>query len=144
MNSKSIISAFTSRYEHLKKDGLKIQGIASLIGGIDAISVSTPFIFDNRLIPQEFMGLKVRKGISEDDLPEEFKNIDNEKEYIWAYQRFESFVDNNCDLIRRRLGSDQMSREEMLDAICFGDFMAHKTQCIKWEMEGAIPKWNPR
>ena len=144
MNSKSIISAFTSRYAHLKKYGLKIQGEANLIGDVNVISISTPFIFDNRLLPNKFMGLTVRKGINEKDLPDDFKNIDKEKEYIWAYQRFETFVDNHIDLIRQKLGNTDMTKDEILDAICFGDFKAHKAQCLKSEMEGKIPKWIPR
>ncbi|HYG37366.1 MAG TPA: hypothetical protein VD908_02050 [Cytophagales bacterium] len=144
MNSQSIIAAFISRYGHLQKDGLKINGKANLIGETNVISISTPFIFDNRLIPNEFMGLTVRRGINENDLPDEFKNSDKEIEYIWAYQRFEIFVDNHSDLIRQKLGNIHMTRDEILDAICFGDFETHKTQCKKFEVEGKIPKWSPR
>jgi hypothetical protein len=90
------------------------------------------------------MGLTVRKGIHENDLPVEFKNIDKEKEYLWAYQRFEAFVDKHVDLIRQKLGNSNMTKDEILDAICFGDFKAHKAQCLKSEIEGKIPKWLSR
>jgi hypothetical protein len=35
------------------------------------------------------MGLNLRNGIAENEMPAEFQNIDNHQEYIWAYQRFE-------------------------------------------------------
>jgi hypothetical protein len=141
MSSNNIISAFSNRYGHLKKYGLKINGEANLIGDKNVISISTPFIFDNRLIPDKFMGLIVRKGINENDLPDVFKNIDKEKEYIWAYQRFEKFVDMQGDLIKQKLGNIDMTKQDMLDALCYGNFNTHKANCLKWELEGKIPKW---
>ena len=39
------------------------------------------------------MGLPVRKGVNENDLPDDFKNIDPDKEYIWAYQRLSNQTD---------------------------------------------------
>ena len=87
------------------------------------------------------MGLIVRSGIPESEMPLDFQSIDNNKEYIWAYQRFEEFVDNNIGLIRKTLGKPDMTREDILDAICFGDFKKHRDMCLQWENDGAIPKW---
>lgn len=85
------------------------------------------------------MGLDLREGVAE--LPKEFQNLTSDKEYIWAYQRFEEYVDNHADLIRDVLGNPEMTKEEMLDALCFGDFNSHKEKCIEWEKEEKIPRW---
>lgn len=131
-----ILKKFISRYGYLKKYGLRINGLANLMDDVDVIAVTTPFLFDNRLIPEEFMGLTVRCGVS--DLPEEFSRIAKYGDYIWAYQRFEEYVDNHGDHIRNKLGKPEMTREEMLDALCFGDFKAHKERCMKWKSDGSI------
>ena len=73
-------------------------------------------------------------------MPVEFQ-IDNKTEYIWAYQRFELFVDAHQKEIRDKLGNEQLTRKEMLDALCFGNFEKHKNHCITWEQEGKIPTW---
>jgi hypothetical protein len=138
MTQKGIISEFKDQFGYLEKYGLRISGLGQLLDDY-VISVSTPLIFDHRKLPKKFMGLDVRNGCSE--LPKEFENIDNKTQYIWAYQRFELCVDNNLELIRDKLESPNMSREEALDAICFGDFLKHKEHCIKWEKEGRIPKY---
>lgn len=142
MNFDPIILKFKNKYGYLSKYGLKIEGIANLIDDIDVISVDYPFIFDKRKLPQTFMGLDVRGGSY--PLPHEFENINSDNEYVWAYQRFEEYVDNHSELIRKTLNNPTMIRDEMLDALCFGDFIAHKQMCIKWEAEGIIPKWNKK
>jgi len=140
-DSDNILKKFTRQFGHLKKLGLEIDGIADLGLDYQVISISTPFIFDNRLIPKTYMGYVVRSGTQETNLPVEFRNIYSEKEYIWSYQRFERFVDSNEDLIRTKLNNPTMTRDEMLDALCFGDFKKHRESCIKSEEEGKIPKW---
>ena len=140
MNTDNILNAFRSQYGHLKKYGLKIEGIANLIDDCNVICVSIPFIFDCRQLPNRFRELDLRISIIESEMPEEFKKIDKSKEYIWAYQRYEKYVDKNADIICKTLGK-QMSRDEMLDALCDRDFKAHKQRCIKWENEGKIPQW---
>ena len=141
MNDNSIISRFRSQYGHLKKFGLKVDGVANLIEDYDVIAVSVPFVFDQRNLPKKFMGLHVRVGTTENSLPPEFQNLDRDKEYIWAYQRFELYVDRHADTIRKTLDNPAMTREEMLDALCFGDFNKHKERCMKLEAEGVIPRW---
>ncbi len=141
MDSKQILNEFKKRFGHLKKFGLQIHGTGNLNAGTEVISISTPFIFDHRLVPKEFMGVVIRNGIEENKLPEDFQNIDEGKEYIWAYQRFEDYVDSNSGLILKTLDQTEMSKEEMLDAICFGDYNLHKQKCEQWELDGKIPKW---
>jgi len=141
MNYDTIIAEFNRQYGYLRGFGLRIRGIANLIDKYDVISISTPFIFDRAKLPHKFMGLDVRDGINESDLPSEFRDLDPDKDYIWAYQRFENYVDNHATLIRNTLGNQNMTRGEMLDALCFGDFNKHKAMCIEWHKEGKIPDW---
>jgi hypothetical protein len=144
MKHNEIIEEFKKQYGYLSKYGLQINGIGNLIAGYNVISISTPFIFDRTKLPEKFMGLDLRNGTNENEMPMEFQNIDKDKEYIWAYQRFEDYVDNHHDLIRKTLDNPGMTRDEMLNALCFGDFNNHKELCIKWENEGKIPKWKTR
>lgn len=144
MTYDTIISKFSNQYGHLKKYGLKIHGVVNLIADHNVISISTPFIFDRTKLPDKFMGFDLRDGTAENEMPIEFQNIDNDKEYIWAYQRFEEYVDNHADIIRETLGTPTMTRETMLDALCFGNFNKHKEMCLKWENEATIPKWKEK
>ena len=137
----TILAEFRKQYGHLEAKGLEICCIANLIADHYVISVSHPFIFDRRSLPKSFMGLDVRGGTNENELPKEFQVYDQNSEYIWAYQRFERYVDAHSDLIRRTLGDSTMSRADMLDALCFGNFEELKRDCIRWEQEGTIPKW---
>ena len=142
MNKETIIAAFKKQYGYLEKYGLQVHGIGDLVGQ-SVISISTPFIFDRTKLPGKFMGFDLRDGTPEIELPIEFQNIDKDTEYIWAYQRFENYVDEHADQIRHLLKNPAMTRKEMLDALCFGNFDQHKEQCTRWEKEGKIPKWNP-
>jgi hypothetical protein len=141
MDRQLIIKEFYQQYGYLIEYGLKVNGIAHLIGDYNVISIQTPFIFDRTELPKKFMGVDVRDGTPENEMPNEFQISDNSTEYIWAYQRFEGYVDKHLDLIRKTLGNSSLTRAQMLDAICFGDFESHKKMCTKWEAEGTIPKW---
>lgn len=146
LSNEQILNSFRSQYGYLKKLGLKIESIATLMDDYKVISVSHPFIFDNRLLPKEFKGIDVRAGVNETDLPIEFQIDDKSprwytKEYRWAPERYEIFVDRCFDEIREKLGSPNMTRNEMLDALCFGNFEEHKNKCIAREKEGKIPAW---
>lgn len=139
------LDRFEKKFGHLKKKGLRINGLKM----IDAkrkkhvIDVSRPLIFDNRLLPKSFEGLEV-KAIIHGEMPTEFK-IDRtkpdwqKKEYIWAPERFESFVDRCGPEIKKQLGNLNMTRDEMLSALCFGDYEAHKKKTAQLVEEGKVP-----
>jgi hypothetical protein len=143
-----ILKRFEDKYAALKKKGLRIEGlkIVDPVKRTHVINISRPFVFDMRGLPKKYEGLMV-KGKIEGDLPEEFK-IDRTKsdwqkrEYIWAPERFEKFVDRCGETIRKQLGQPEMSKKEMLDALCFGDFSEHKKATLKAIKEGKIPAYN--
>jgi hypothetical protein len=64
------------------------------------------------------------------------------KEYIWAPERFEKFVERCSDEIRKDLGDPNMSKKEMLDALCFGDFKEHKKKVNQLIKEGKLPSYS--
>ena len=63
------------------------------------------------------------------------------KEYIWAPERFEIFVDRCATEIKKQLGNTSMTRDEMLSALCFGDFTAHKEKTETLIAEGKLPSY---
>jgi len=109
------------------------------------INVTRPLVFDNRLLPKSFEGLEVKAVIS-GDMPMEFK-IDRTKpdwqksEYIWAPERFENFVDRCSDDIKKKLGNPKMTRDEVLAALCFGNYEEHKKKTQQLIKEGKIPSY---
>jgi hypothetical protein len=103
------------------------------------IAVRAPFVFDNRRVPQFYLGICVRRfGM---DLPAEFRIGDPRSEYVWAPERYEAFVDRAADEIRSKLGRPDMSRKDMLDALCGDDFDEFTARCRQWEREGKIPTY---
>src|SRR4029078_6813166 len=116
------LERFEKKFAHLKKKGLRVNGLKM----IDAkrkkhvIDISRPLLFDNRQLPKSFEGLEV-KAIVSGDLPVEFV-IDRtrpdwqKKDYVWAPERFEHYVDRCADEIKEKLGDPKMTREEMLSA----------------------------
>jgi hypothetical protein len=141
------LERFEKKFGHLKKKGLRINGLKMIDPKRKkhVIDVSRPLIFDNRLLPKSFEGLDV-KAIIHGDLPNEFK-IDRtvpdwqKKQYIWAPERFEIFVDRCAVEIKKQLGNTNMSRDEMLSALCFGDFTAHKEKTDTLIAEGKLPSF---
>jgi hypothetical protein len=139
------LERFEKKYGHLKKKGLRINGLKMIDPKRKkhVIDVSRPLIFDNRQLPKSFEGLEV-KAIIHGDLPMEFK-VDRsvpdwqKKEYIWAPERFEHFVDRCAVEIKKQLGNANMSREDMLSALCFGDYQAHKSKTEQLVLEGKLP-----
>lgn len=120
---------------------MRVDGLAEIdsVRKYKVIKVSKPFIFDNREIPEKFEGIKLQKRIS-GELPEEFK-VDKER-FIWAPDRYEKFVDRCGDEIKEALGDDELTREDMLDAVCGGNFQAHILKVTAWAKEGRIPPLN--
>jgi hypothetical protein len=142
------LERFEKKFGHLKKKGLRINGLKMIDPKRKkhVIDVSRPLIFDNRLLPKSFEGLDV-KAIIHGDLPTEFM-IDRtkpdwqKKEYIWAPERFEHFVDRCSTEIKKQLGNLSMSRDEMLSALCFGDYEAHKSKTKQLVLEGKLPEYS--
>jgi len=138
---QDILDRFTKKFAHLQKKGLRVDGLAEIdsVRKYKVIKVSKPFIFDNREIPEKFEGIKLQKRIS-GELPKEFK-VEKER-FIWAPDRYEKFVDRCGDEIKDALGDDSLTREDMLDAVCGGNFQAHITKVTAWAKEGRIPPLN--
>jgi len=137
-----ILKQFESKYGMLKKKGLRIEGLSMIDPKRKkhVIMVSKPFIFDNRQLPKTYEGLDIKSKI-EGLLPKEFSiNKDAiRKEYVWAPNRFEKFVDRCGDEIKKQFNNPNMSRQEMLDALAFGNFEEHKKKSIQMMKDGKIP-----
>lgn len=141
---KKVSEKFKEEFGHLSS----IRGISygDYHGSTWVISYSHPFIFDQRKAPPSiYLGVDVREGTPASEMPEEFQTGDVKQEYVWAYQRYEKFVDRCSDQIRRELNSPDMAREEMLDALTpGGNFQAWKSQCQIWEEQGKIPRYQEK
>ena len=145
-----ILKSFETKYGHLKKKGLTIEGLAMVDPKKKkhVIKISRPLVFDNRQLPKKFEGLDVKTNIQlKGEMPNEFQVNRNKpdwfkKEYIWAPERFEKFVERCSDEIRKDLGDPNMSKKEMLDALCFGDFKEHKKKVNQLIKEGKLPSYS--
>jgi hypothetical protein len=137
-----ILKQFESKYGTLKKKGLRIEGLSMIDPKRKkhVIMVSKPFIFDNRQLPKSYEGLDIKAKI-EGTLPKEFaiKKDAIKKEYVWAPSRFEKYVDRCSDEIRKQFNNPKMSRQEMLDALAFGNFEEHKKKSLQLMKDGKIP-----
>jgi hypothetical protein len=140
-----ILKSFESKFGSLKKKGLRIEGLSMIDPKRKkhVIMISKPFLFDNRQLPKSYEGLDIKSKI-EGGLPEEFK-IEKEaikKDYLWAPNKFEKYVDRCSEDIKKQFGNPNMSRTEMLDALAFGSFEDHKQKTINLIKEGKIPAIN--
>ena len=137
-----ILKNFETKFGSLKKKGLRIEGLSMIDPKRKkhVIMISKPFLFDNRQLPKTYEGLDIKSKI-EGGLPEEFK-IEKEalvKEYLWAPNKFEKFVDRCSEDIKKQFGNPNMSRSEMLDALAFGNFEEHVKKSTALMLEGKIP-----
>ncbi|MFN6039030.1 MAG: hypothetical protein ACK452_11230 [Bacteroidota bacterium] len=135
-----ILKNFEEKYGSLKKKGLRIEGLNMIdpIRKKHVILISKPFLFDNRALPKIYEGLEIKSKI-EGELPEEFKPNTAKKEYTWAPLKFEKYVDRCSSEIRKKFNNPAMSRNEMLDALAFGNFEEHKKKSIQLMKEGKVP-----
>jgi hypothetical protein len=144
-----ILKSFETKYGYLKKKGLTIEGLAM----IDVkkkkhvIKISRPLIFDNRLLPKKFEGLDIKTNIKlTNEMPTEFM-VDrtqpdwHKTQYIWAFERFEKYVDRCEKDIKTQLNSPLMTKPEILDALCFGNFEEHKQKSLALIKEGKLPAY---
>jgi hypothetical protein len=95
------------------------------------IEVRHPFIFDLRLIPKEFNGNEVIETIV-GGYPSEFPSVNAALplEDWYAPERYIKFVDKNLDLIRKKIKTPNLTRDEALDALT-GDFKNHINKYVK-------------
>ncbi len=144
-----ILKSFETKYGYLKKKGLTIEGLAmvDVKKKKHVIKISRPLIFDNRLIPKRFEGLDIKTNIKlGEDLPVEF-DIDRSQpdwhktQYIWAPERFLKYVERCENEIKIELGSVEMTKSEVLDALCFGNFEEHKQKSTQLIKEGKLPAY---
>jgi hypothetical protein len=134
---KEIADRFRHEYAHLR--GVQITGLGVYHGGSWVIGVSHPFVFDRRLLPQYYLGVPVKTGVSM-PLPEEFQGQEFPHAYVWAPKNFERFVDRCADQVRREFGRPDMTREEMLHALIGVPFEKHVADCQRWAEQGVIPR----
>ncbi len=137
-----ILKHFETKYGTLKKKGLRIEGLSMIDPKRKkhVIMVSKPFMFDNRQLPKVYEGLEIKAKI-EGILPKEFafKKDAIKKEYVWAPSKFEKYVDRCAEEIRLQFGNPDMTRQDMLDALAFGNFEEHKRKSLQLMKEGKIP-----
>jgi hypothetical protein len=140
-----ILKKFEEKYASLKKKGMHVEGLLLIDPKRKkhVISISKPFLFDSRKLPKRFEGLEIKSRI-QGELPVEF-TVNREipdwhkREFIWAPERFENYVDRCFDEVRKKLEEPEMTREHMLDALCFGNFEEHRAKCELMVKEGKIP-----
>lgn len=83
------------------------------------ITVKHPFIFDNRLVPSEFKGIKVLNvttGKFPAEFPEPLTDGVTLEEYF-APQRYIQFVERKLSVIRKELKKSNLTKEEAVDAL---------------------------
>lgn len=114
-----ILNEFETHYQHLISYGM--EAIAS---ADTHISIRVPFIFNHKLLPENFQGLQVQVHVF--GFPEEFfpnpKNDRTPLEEYYHPKRYVQFINKYENEIREKLNSPAMTKEEMLDVICWGDF----------------------
>ncbi|MBW6479931.1 MAG: hypothetical protein K0B37_10920 [Bacteroidales bacterium] len=123
--------------DNQSKDGLSI-GIAHSLEPDDEIkpecchmSVMHPFIFDNRKIPESFIGVRVMNIVQADTIPPEIEEIVYDPAGFEDWHtpgQYERYVRENMIEIRSALKQPDLTYEEALDAICFGDFAKYKQE----------------
>jgi len=147
MSLYETLERFEKKFNTLKKKGLRVNGLTMIDPKRKkhVINVTRPLVFDNRALPKSFEGLEIKAVIS-GDMPMEFK-IDRTKpdwqkaEYIWAPERFENFVDRCSDEIKKKLGDPKMTRNDMLSALCFGNYEKNKKKTQQLIKDGKIPSY---
>ncbi len=85
------------------------------------IDVKHPFIFDKRLIPSEFNGIKIRE-FTTDKFPKEFPSVNAALplEDWYSPEWYVKFVDKHLSLISKKIQIPNLTRAEALDALTGG------------------------
>lgn len=101
---EEIVSAFRAAYP-----AFDIPGTGNVHGSLMLV-VLRPFIFDKSAAPEHFMGVPVRYTLNQ-PVPDGFQI---HRKYIWAPENYLHFVEEYAADIRRELGNQGMTKEEML------------------------------
>lgn len=119
-----VLRRFEERYGYLKKMGVSFEGIQMIdpIKRKHAIVLTRPFLFDCRLLPKRYEGIEIKVRIK-GSLPKEFTTTNG---YIFAPENFEKYVSKNIDSIRSHFEKPEMTKQEILDVLAFGNFEEHK------------------
>jgi hypothetical protein len=116
---------FRREYGHLR--GLTINGIGNCHGST-VLGLTTQLVFDHRLLPKSYLCIPVYELVA--DLPKDFKQND---EYVWAPENYEYFVEHHAEEIRKELDNPNMSRDEMLSALCGMEFNKYVEICRSFD-----------
>ena len=122
MTKEQLIKKFSNTYSHLLKEGMEVIGIVNLLGD-EVLYVIHPLLFDGRQLPTSYHGYALRSGFSDEEFPQEFYDKEKE-EYIFTPVRFEQYVTNSFQELKVKLSVG--SKEELLDALCFGNYSEFK------------------
>lgn len=137
---EELVKRITDRFreEFGRLPDVTIDGPGIYHGGSWTIGVTHPFIFDRRFLPERYLGVDVRAGVTP-PFPPEFEGQTYPSGYVWSPPNFERFVDRCAAEIRVRLGDPNMTRETMLHALIGRPFEEHLSNCRRWVKEGVIP-----
>jgi hypothetical protein len=93
------------------------------------VHVHHGFVFDMRLIPSDFKGIKVC-DVTHGDMPKEFPSENCMMRHFeyYAPANYERFVDNNFENIAKTLKMKNPDKAELLNALT-GNFQLHKEEC---------------
>ncbi|MFK7900797.1 MAG: hypothetical protein AB8B61_08565 [Cyclobacteriaceae bacterium] len=125
MTQDQLIKKFSNTYDHLlKQTGVELLGFISILGE-EVLYIIHPLVFDGRQWPNSYHGYTVRCGFSDEEFPEVFWDTTKE-EYSFSPFRFRKYVANHKAEIVAQLGNEVMQEEEVLDALCFGNYKEFK------------------
>jgi len=158
MKTFELIEAFNDSYSDLKEFGLEVYGVfqdfsqnstengdelltiglAEELNESDEIdcknchlNIMHPFLFDNRKTPTYFLGVKIMNITYSSTIPDELEEMEideNGHEDNFTPNQYRNYVKNNSDYIREVLKSPNMPINEILDAICEGDFKKYEDE----------------
>lgn len=165
MTVAEFIKEFRKEYKHLETFGLSVIGVYNdedtspgddnlhigigkstedydeVIQGKCHLSVMHPFIFDNRKIPEYFLGVKVLNVIRADTFPPEIEEMIFDPagfEMNYTPIQYQKYVQENLNEIRAILKDPHMTLSDALDAICMGDFNKYDAEFNEWRLKRLI------
>lgn len=146
-NYSKIITKMMEKYSHLTKMGAEIRGVfgpdIELINDKahikenpdyenleDTINIWVPFVFDHRQIPKIYEGIPVQTIIFSDSIPKHYFKAGKDKSFlkrdIDKPEDFIDFVDEFEDDIKMTFNNPDITKNDILDALAYGDFEEYK------------------